>query len=261
LIHMTSRHCRVCKTQSGRSIFTALILNQAVNYYECATCGYVQTEEPTWLDKAYASPINKCDTGMLQRNLSNVGIVLASLACINQREGRVVDSAGGYGILVRLLRDAGIEALWSDAYCQNLLAAGFEHTTERADLVTAFEVFEHFVNPLEEMQKLLTTAPNLLLSTLLIPKPTPAPKDWWYYGLDHGQHIGFFRLQTLEFLANKLGKHLVTDGAGYHFFTENKVFNVKWKVAIKMGSRFPSLFSRDLKSKVWSDFQEMSNPK
>jgi Nif-specific regulatory protein len=40
--------------------------------------------------------------------------------------GTVVDCAGGYGILVRLLRDYGVNALWSDPYCENVLAKGFE---------------------------------------------------------------------------------------------------------------------------------------
>ena len=57
------------------------------------------------------------------------------------------------GILVRLLRDYGVEALWCDQYCENLLARGFEYNGECADLVTAFEVLEHFVNPLEELDR------------------------------------------------------------------------------------------------------------
>jgi hypothetical protein len=52
-----------------------------------------------------------------------------------------VDCAGGYGILTRLLRDIGVDALWSDPFCQNLMALGFEHSNEPAELVTAFEEF------------------------------------------------------------------------------------------------------------------------
>ena len=52
--------------------------------------GYVQTEDPTWLDEAYASPINPSDTGIMDRNLSNVELVLASLALMKERHGTVV---------------------------------------------------------------------------------------------------------------------------------------------------------------------------
>mgnify|MGYP002839845252 CR=1 FL=1 len=55
----------------------------------------------------------------------------------------------------------------------------------------------------EEMRKLLSISSNLLLTTTLTPFPTPRPSDWWYYGLDHGQHIGFYRVKTLEYLAKE----------------------------------------------------------
>lgn len=251
--------CRICETPSGNSIFSALLLDQDVSYYECLACGYVQTQEPTWLDRAYEDVINKSDTGIMQRNQNNVGIVLATLAIIGKRDGRVVDSAGGYGILVRLLRDAGVDALWSDPYCTNLLAIGFEHSTQDADIVTAFEAFEHFVDPISEAERLFATAPNLLISTLVIPSPTPTPDNWWYYGMDHGQHIGFFRLKTLDFMARRFRKHLITDGQCYHFFSDSAVSPAWWRIRCALTRRFPRLFTAGLQSRVWSDFQKMSD--
>ena len=64
----------------------------------------------------------------MARNLSNVGLVLASLALMKERRGKVVDYAGGHGFLVRLLRDKGINALWMDPYSENLVARGFEYS-------------------------------------------------------------------------------------------------------------------------------------
>lgn len=250
--------CRVCSSPSGDPVFSAYLLEQTVSYYECSTCGYVQTEEPTWLDRAYQTAINNCDTGIMSRNQINVGMVLATLSSIGNRNGCVVDCAGGYGILVRLLRDRGIEALWSDPYCNNLLAVGFEHGHEKANLVTAFEAFEHFVDPVGEMKKLLSIGPNLLVSTELIASPSPRPDHWWYYGLDHGQHIGFFRVKTLEFLASQFGKYLTTDGHSYHLFTQDPISAFHWRVNTLVARRLPSLFTRGLQSKVWSDFEKMS---
>ena len=117
-------NCRVCNATNIEKIFSASILGRSVDYFECKVCDYVQTEAPTWLDEAYSSAINNCDTGIMVRNQANVGLVLATLAALSQINGRVVDCAGGYGILVRLLRDRGVEALWSDPYCKNLLAIG-----------------------------------------------------------------------------------------------------------------------------------------
>lgn len=251
-------NCRVCNAHKAGKIFSANILGGSVDYFECKACEYVQTEHPHWLDKAYSSAINNCDTGIMTRNQSNVGLVVATLSILGKMDGTVVDCAGGYGILVRLLRDRGVEALWADAYCQNLLAIGFEHTNQKAELVTAFEAFEHFVDPLVETEKLFSIAPNLLISTSLIPLPTPKPNEWWYYGLDHGQHIGFFRLKTLQHIADKFGKYFVSDGATCHLFTDEPVNQFGWKLKTRIGKRYPSIFDGKLHSKTWSDFEIMS---
>jgi hypothetical protein len=253
-----NQFCRVCSNNIKNSIFSGLIFDNEVKYFECDICGYVQTEKPYWLDQAYSSAINNCDTGIMARNQSNVGLVLSTLSLLGEKTGTVVDCAGGYGILVRLLRDRGIEALWSDPYCQNLLAVGFERSSQKGDLVTAFEAFEHFVDPLLETKKLFFVSPNLLISTNLISTPTPKLGDWWYYGLDHGQHIGFFRSQTLQFIAKKFNKYLVTDGVSRHLFSEKPISEFQWKMHIRLARRFPALYGRNLRSKTWSDFEKMS---
>ncbi|MBK7438832.1 MAG: hypothetical protein IPK94_03535 [Saprospiraceae bacterium] len=52
------------------------------------------------------------------------------------------------------MRDYGFDYYWSDNYCQNLLARGFEaKQNEYFDAITAFELFEHILNPLEEVKK------------------------------------------------------------------------------------------------------------
>lgn len=253
--------CRVCGSFVNQSIFSAKLLNRTVNYFDCPKCRYVQTQEPEWLDQAYSSAINNCDTGIMVRNLANSRLVAATLHSLGLTTGTVVDCAGGYGILVRLLRDRGIDAYWSDPYCKNALAVGFEFNGESADLVTAFEAFEHFVNPEIELKKLFEIAPNVLLSTELIAAPAPAAENWWYYGLDHGQHIGFFRVQTLQYLAERFHKNLCTDGRGRHLFSDKPISTRKWKTNTLIERFIPGFFSRNLPSRVWSDFELMSRAK
>jgi hypothetical protein len=171
-----------------------------------------------------------------------------------------VDCAGGYGILVRLLRDRGIEALWADSYCENLLAIGFEHKGGKADLVTAFEAFEHFVNPKEELERLFTIAPNVLFSTEIIAIPAPKQAEWWYYGPNHGQHIGFFRVQTLSYLAHRFGKNLITDGRSYHLMTQEPVPGLRWRLNRRLAKYWPRLFACGMVSRTWKDFEQMSKP-
>jgi hypothetical protein len=250
-------HCRVCQNEVSKT-FSGYLLDSSVEYYECLICGYIQTETPYWLERAYAEAINDSDTGIMARNQANARIVLATMLMLGKLDGTLVDCAGGYGILVRLLRDYGINALWSDRYCKNLLARGFERTTETSDLVTAFEAFEHFVNPAEELDRLLEIAPNVLLSTEIIADPAPKQDDWWYYGKEHGQHIGFFRIRTLEKLAKERGKFLLSNGASYHLITDRPINQAIWKLMIRANRLMPLLMRRRLTSKTWSDHSHMA---
>lgn len=256
-------NCRLCNSRISNPFSEAELLGHNIKYFECAECEYVQTEDPFWLADAYASSINLSDTGIMYRNLSNVNLVLATLSLIQNRTGKVVDYAGGYGFLVRLLRDSGVDALWADPYSQNLVARGFEYEEQKESvvLVTAFEAYEHFVNPIEEMKKLLSISSNLLLTTTLTPFPTPRPSDWWYYGLDHGQHIGFYRVKTLEYLAKEFNLHLISDGQSIHFFSKNKYSNQIWKILILFSKLTPFLFRFGLKSKTWTDNLQIKNNK
>lgn len=249
--------CRLCGEES-RFLQKGTVLDFEVGYFECPACGYVQTEAPHWLSRAYAEAISASDTGIMVRNQANARIVLATMMVLGTLNGTVVDCAGGYGILVRLLRDYGVNALWSDRYCKNLVARGFEHGNETADLVTAFEAFEHFEHPEQELTKLLAIAPNILLSTEIIPDPAPRQEDWWYYGKEHGQHVGFYRIRTLERLARASGKYLLTNGASYHLISDRPHSQALWTLLIRASRLVPILARGRLASKQWPDHELMS---
>lgn len=250
--------CRVCGAMS-QHIFNSTLLRHSVRYYECANCGYVQTETPHWLQEAYGEAINRSDTGILRRNERNARLVIRTLALIGHIRGTVIDCAGGYGLLVRMLRDRGVDAHWADRYCNNLVARGFEAgEDERADLITAFEAMEHFVNPRTELAALLTRADYVLVSSDLIPTPTPAPGTWWYYAPEHGQHIGFYRQRTLSWLAQKLDCYVVSDDKSFHLFSRQPVPLWRWILA-RRTARWAALWSRlHLKSRMWTDHRMMT---
>jgi hypothetical protein len=244
--------CRVCQNTTD-FLWVGKMLGHQVRYYECPHCGYVQTEDPFWLEAAYSQAINMCDTGIMARNVVNARITLMTLLVLGKAKSNVVDYAGGYGILVRMLRDYGVNAFWSDRYCDNLLARGFEYDGGGAGLLTAFEAFEHFVDPVAEMTEMFKLAPNLLLSTEIVSDPTPRQNDWWYYGPDHGQHIGFFRIKTFRQLAKDFGKHFYSDGRSYHLFLDHPIPAVYWRLALRF-ARFAPIFARVmLTSKTWGD--------
>lgn len=247
--------CRVCGAPS-RFAFAQPVLGRPVRYFECDCCGYLQTETPYWLDEAYSSAINSVDTGIMQRNVLNVGRVVMTLHVLGSLRGRVVDHAGGYGILVRMLRDAGVDARWRDIYCENILARGFEADEGRCDLLTAFEVFEHLVHPLQELESMLREAPAVLISTDLVTTASTPPGSWWYYGPEHGQHVGFFRSRTLAWMAQHLRCHCDTDGQALHVFSRHPI-PPHWKLMVRLRRLWPFVARLHLASKTNTDFDQL----
>ncbi len=217
--------CKICGSNS-EFLFTQRILRKYdARYFYCERCEFMQTEKPYWLQEAYESSMNLTDCGILLRNIYFSRLLSPLLFYGFDRNGRFVDYAGGYGVLTRLMRDIGFDFLWYDPYTTNILAKGFEYKAETGPvgLVTAFETFEHFEEPLSEIEKLLALSPNVVFSTALLPKPIPGPNQWWYYGLEHGQHIALYSLKTLQFLAGRLGSRLYSNSVDFHVFTKERL--------------------------------------
>jgi hypothetical protein len=195
-------------------------------FLKCINCGFIFVPNPSWLSEAYAEPINRSDTGYVMRNLWARDKMRECIELHLNPGGLFLDYAAGYGLFVRLMRDAGYDFRWSDLYCQNLFSRGFEAAHPLAgpfEAVTAFEVFEHLTNPNEEMKKLSAITSCLIFSTMLVPEPAPQPKDWWYFGLEHGQHVAFYTRKSLELLAKQFGYHFATNGDDLHVFSRKKV--------------------------------------
>ena len=218
--------CSVCNSQRY-FIFGETVLNKyRVSYYSCAKCGLLQTEEPYWLDESYNDPIAMTDTGLVQRNISLARKLSSALYFGLDIKGRCLDIAGGYGLLVRLMRDFGFDFYWEDKYCSNILARGFEVTKPENgfEAITAFEVLEHIQDPVvfvkEAMEKYGTR--TLIFSTQVYDEGPPPARDWWYYSFETGQHISFYTNKTLNCIADKLGLNFFSAG-GLHFFTEKKI--------------------------------------
>lgn len=120
-------NCKICN-QTAQYLFNAKILKKYnIAYFHCDNCGFLQTEEPYWLDEAYVEPIDISDTGCLQRNIYISKLLTIIILLFFNKDGKFLDYAGGYGILVRLMRDYGFDFYWYDKYAENIFAKGFEH--------------------------------------------------------------------------------------------------------------------------------------
>ncbi|MBC7399965.1 MAG: class I SAM-dependent methyltransferase [Mucilaginibacter sp.] len=206
-------------------LFTARILNKYdVKYYRSNDTGFIQTEEPYWLQEAYSSAITKLDVGLVYRNITLRERIGPLLATYFNKSGVFLDYAGGYGLFTRLMRDNGFNFYHTDKFCQNIFAEYFDLTNlpvnTRFEAVTAFEVFEHLANPLEEIKEILTYSDNLFFTTELQPEVITGVEDWSYFSTETGQHIAFYNEATLNAIAQQLGCNFYTDGKFLHLFTK-----------------------------------------
>lgn len=195
-----------------------------VDYFRCEACGYCCTEKPYWLEEAYANAITSSDVGLVHRNLKAASITSAVIRSGFDRRARFLDEGGGYGLFVRLMRDRGFDFWRSDPYCRNLFAVGFDaEPGERFPLLTIFEVFEHWVDPAAEIQRLRARAEAVLLSTELLPDNLADPAAWPYFGAEHGQHVSFYTAAALRALAAQQGWIATPGPRGFHLLTPSPV--------------------------------------
>ncbi|WP_255427214.1 methyltransferase domain-containing protein [Sphaerospermopsis sp. LEGE 00249] len=217
--------CKVCNSDSHYFAKAKILQKYDVNYFQCSNCGFVQTEEPYWLDEAYSEAIAISDVGLVYRNNMMANITGKLLFNYFDHQAKFLDYGGGYGLFVRLMRDQGFDFYWFDKFCKNIFARGFELETtdkENLELITAFELFEHLTHPLQELEYIINLCPNLLFSTELLPEDNPTPDQWWYYTPHEGQHISIYTRKSLEVLASKYNLQLYTDGKSLHLLTKNR---------------------------------------
>lgn len=228
------RKCPICGHE-GNQVFENMILHKyTVAYYQCPHCRLLYTEEPYWLDEAYEEAIVGTDTGLMQRNISFCVLVNTLIRKFYASGKQFLDYGGGYGIFVRLMRDAGHPFKWIDKYSENLVAKGFEYEKGKIELLTAFELFEHFDRPRQEFENLLNYSHNILLSTTIYGRGEEFPQaDWWYYAPHAGQHIAFYHEKTFVYLAQKYQLNYYQISDNLHLLTEKKLSDWKFRLLIK----------------------------
>jgi hypothetical protein len=209
-----------------RHVFTQRVLERYdVGYHYSDESGLLRTEKPYWLEEAYRDAIGDTDTGIVNRNLNNSAVLDAVVSALGLQEGRLLDLAGGYGLLTRLMRDKGYDCHTTDKYCTNLFAKAFEPSEGfRADALFAFEVLEHLEDPLTFLTDAFSAwgCRTIVFSTLTFSGGIP-PADWWYYSFAGGQHIAFYQTRTLALLAERLQCDYVMLDAGLHIITDRPV--------------------------------------
>lgn len=218
--------CKICEAESQKFAKTQLLNKYVVGYFQCSECGFVQTEEPYWLEEAYSEAIASSDVGLVFRNNTLSKMCTNLLLEFFDHNAKFLDYGGGYGLFVRIMRDSGFDFHWHDKFCKNIFAQGFEvsdHDNKYYEIVTAFEVFEHFINPIDEIKRILKFSKNIIFSTELLPQNNPKPNEWWYYAPHEGQHISVYTTKALAIVAEKFNLNFYSNGTSLHILTEKNL--------------------------------------
>jgi len=220
------QRCSLCTGKCVSKGSYEVLGSHEARFFQCETCSYAFSKDPDWLGEAYSSPMTRVDVGKAFRGIKNSREAKILIDLLHGPAGPYLDFGGGYGLLVRRMRDLGYNFFRYDSYSPNLFAEGFDRDfpgAEHYKMVTAFEVLEHLVNAGPIIEQILARSDSFLFSTELIPEPMPAFRDWWYFGPEHGQHVSFYSLRSLQILAQRHGKRLVTNRRDLHLITKKRI--------------------------------------
>jgi 2-polyprenyl-3-methyl-5-hydroxy-6-metoxy-1,4-benzoquinol methylase len=198
---MHNSACRLCGAETTAVFRLAGFEDIEFTYLKCGNCSSLQTQEPTWLKKAYArSNLALSDTGAARRVLLNHAFVLIAAKMFGIRT--VLDFGGGDGLFCRLLRDCGIDAHTFDDYAKATYAGFFEGDLRREyDLITAFEVLEHLPNPRSCLDRVFEGKPQMIIASTEIYSGQDA--TWFYLAPVQGQHVFFYSSEAFRWIASR----------------------------------------------------------
>lgn len=224
--------CSICNAAAPPYCRAKILGKYDVQYYRCSQCQFLFTESPYWLAEAYDSAITRLDIGLVYRNEMLNPIVQTIIKKWFDPKGRFIDYGGGYGMLVRMMRDRGFDFYRQDLHCANLFAESFDITDVppfKAGLLTSFEVFEHLVDPVAEVEKMLSLSDAILFSTNVQPTPDVSPESWWYMTPETGQHISLYSHASLQALADRFKLNYCWNKENIHLFSKVKISDRAFK--------------------------------
>jgi SAM-dependent methyltransferase len=209
--------CKICGTASP--LFDVVDFNKScqeaqnqfiarsgipIYYNLCPECGFLFTTAfDSWSNIEISKNIYNSNYALVDPDFSEVRPV-ANASLVKKMLGSgyesisILDFGGGSGRFRDAMKDGGFKNTNSyDPY-----HADHKLPQETYDLITAFEVMEHAVRPIETLRtitRLLKPRGVVLFSTLLQPSDIHSIRlNWWYVAPRNG-HISLFSAPALKY--------------------------------------------------------------
>ena len=61
--------CKVCHLPAKKIFSSQILYKYNIEYFQCSSCGFIQTEDPYWMEEAYSDAIADLDVGLVGRNV------------------------------------------------------------------------------------------------------------------------------------------------------------------------------------------------
>ncbi|MDA7817524.1 class I SAM-dependent methyltransferase [Sulfurimonas sp.] len=198
------KKCKICQSD------THSIVNPKTKkiFHKCSTCKYIFLDEEFYVDQF----LEKKHYDKHHNNLESLGYVKMFEDLVDEfvnplHVKRALDFGCGEGEVLPIVLERN--SVSCDRYDLFYFPEKV-YENKKYDLICSTEVFEHLQNPLEMLKQLLLHVEEggyILLMSNFHPDNDEEFLKWWY--IRDITHIGFFHLETFEYIAKKLNLEIV----------------------------------------------------
>ncbi len=220
------KQCKLCGEQTMYKFSLPLIADLQGDYFECTKCCLLQSHHLDALtvqgliDLANYSPDADLDSGAAWRQFCIANrlhqLVATRVLPDTDANFKALDFGCGTGFLVSFLahrfgwKAAGFDPYWTPAYAQPKVYKDWQSVVENSpyNLIIATEVFEHFINPHEELIRIgeiLAKDFGFIYVTTGRYVPGQTTRDWNYLAPQSGHHVSFYARETMQEIARLMG--------------------------------------------------------
>lgn len=230
--------CILCKSKQTNNIQKySKIFNGDITYMQCKNCGLIYAPETKKYDlrKIYNNTyFNKTDFGWKNR----IEWILKYLLLLNKtiylKKYQICDFGAGNGYLTKKLINDGFTVTAYEPYRQKtsfLNKKEYKTQPFKTDVLLMIEVFEHFTDALNELNKIINDFHHpklIIITTNLTDYATPPINNWDYLNPAAG-HFTLWSKKSLK-LFGKIHKYRftsLTDSIHIFYKDLNKYEQVK----------------------------------